>query len=90
MTVAHKVLHRYIDQNFERGFFDVKDLDPDKVMLRDRQGDSITLTLNVYCDILDANTNEIYAVSDLPHDLIHIGAKTPNTWKELERKKRYV
>lgn len=87
MTVAHRVLYKYVKENFAQGYFSIQYIDPDKVRIQDRKGESITLTLNLYCDILDAETNEIYAVSDLPHDLTHVGLKTPGSWKELERTK---
>lgn len=88
MTTAHKILHRYINQNLKSGCFTFQDIGLDKVLIRDKNGGRLILTMNLYCDIMDADTNVIYAKSDLPHDLMAIGYRTPNTWIEVERSQK--
>lgn len=85
MTVAQRVIHSYISQNFEKGHFTFQDVEPDKVLIRDNVGEVMTLTINLYCDIMDADSGKIYAKSDLPHDLMNVGLRVPTSWTELER-----
>lgn len=54
------------------------------VKVTTQDGKEMFFTMNIYEDILDATTNEVVAVSDLPHDLDKIrlyarpGSWTPN------------
>ncbi|NCC43880.1 MAG: hypothetical protein EOM18_09935 [Clostridia bacterium] len=63
----------------------MKDIGEDKVLLTDRTGASMTLTMNLYCDVMDAETRQIYAVSNLPHDLALVGNQLPTKWTEKLR-----
>lgn len=41
-----------------------------------------TFTTNLFMDIMDAQTKKIVAVSDLPHDLLHLSINSvPGSWK---------
>lgn len=83
MTRAQIILRKYIKKNFADGAVTITDIGDDKVRITDHTGESMTLTMNIYCDIMDADTKKIHAVSDLPHDLRHIGVQLPNDWTEI-------
>lgn len=85
MTRAQEVIKKYIYMNFHRDSVLLFPVDQDKIKLIDREGTSMTLTLNLYGDIMDADTRKIYAVSDLPHDLNRIGLQMPQSWREVDR-----
>lgn len=85
MTTAQKLIKKYIYINFHPDSVLLFFVDRDKVKLIDSEGESMTLTLNIYGDIMDAETKQIYAVSDLPHDLERIGQRLPESWREVDR-----
>lgn len=85
MTRAQELIKRYIYTNFHPDSVLLFPIDKDKVKLIDSEGESMTLTLNIYGDIMDAETKQIYAVSDLPHDLERIGQQLPESWREVDR-----
>lgn len=85
MTTAQKLIKKYIYINFHPDSVLLFPIDKDKVKLIDSEGASMTLTLNVFGDIMDAETRQIYAVSDLPHDLQSIGKQLPESWREVDR-----
>jgi len=85
MTTAQKLIKKYIYINFHPDSVLLFPIDKDKVKLIDSEGASMTLTLNVFGDIMDAETKQIYAVSDLPHDLERIGQQLPESWREVDR-----
>lgn len=85
MTIAQKLIKKYIYINFQPDSVLLFFVDRDKVKLIDSEGESMTLTLNIYGDIMDAETKQIYAVSDLPHDLERIGQQPPESWREVDR-----
>lgn len=81
MTQAQKILKKWIDKNF----VDVKVEYPtaDTATIIDYKGETMTVSINLYGDILEVGTNKILAVSDLPHDLLKIGYQIPKTWTEI-------
>lgn len=85
MTTAQKVIRKYIYVNFHPDSVLLFPIDKDKIKLTNSEGASMTLTLNVFGDIMDAETRQIYAVSDLPHDLQRIGKQLPESWMEVDR-----
>lgn len=85
MTRAQETIIKYIRQNFIDGSIKINMVDLDKVRITDHNGDRLTLTLNLYCDILDVETGQLYAISNLPHDILSIGTKMPTAWEELPR-----
>jgi hypothetical protein len=85
MTKAHIILHQYINKKFHEGAVKIQDIGQDEVKLTDCNGETMTLTMNIYCDIMDADTKQVYAKSNLPHDLNHIGTKLPTDWTEIPR-----
>ncbi len=85
MTAAQEVIKKYIYINFHPNGVLLFPVDQAKVKLIDSEGASMTLTMNLFGDIMDADTRQVYAVSDLPHDLNQIGAQLPQSWREVER-----
>lgn len=85
MTRAQEVINKYIYMNFHRDSVLLFPVDQDKIKIIDAEGASMTLTLNLYGDIMDAVTRKLYAISDLPHDLNRIGLQLPQSWKEVDR-----
>lgn len=85
MTNVQKSIQRYIDQMFIGE--DVKtELVGDSQIKVTENGGCVTLTMNIYGDIMDAETRKILAESDLPHDLMRIGhGEMPRSWHEVQR-----
>lgn len=85
MTRAQEVIKKYIYINFHPDSVQLFPVGRDKVKLIDSEGESMVLTMNIYGDIMDAETKQIYAVSDLPHDLERIDRQLPQSWREVDR-----
>lgn len=85
MTKAQESIRKYVYTNFHSDSVQLFPVGRDKVKLIDSEGESMILTLNIYGDIMDAETKQIYAVSDLPHDLERIGQQLPQSWREVDR-----
>ena len=85
MTRAQEVIKKYIYINFHPNSVLLFPINQDKIKLIDSKGESMTLTMNLFGDIMDADTKQIYAVSDLPHDLNQIGEQLPQSWREVDR-----
>lgn len=85
MTRAQEVIKKYIHINFHPDSVLLFPVGRDKVKLIDSEGESMVLTMNIFGDIMDAETKQIYAVSDLPHDLEGIGRQLPKSWREVDR-----
>ncbi len=85
MTRAQELIRKYIYTNFHPDSVLLFPVDRDKVKLIDSEGESMVLTMNIYGDIMDAESKQIYAVSDLPHDLSRICQQLPQSWKEVDR-----
>lgn len=79
MTNLQSDILQYLSIQFKGCHYDL--IGDDKVKVTDRNGESMTFTCNLYGDIMDADTKEILAVSDLPHDLDKIGTKRPTKWE---------
>ncbi len=85
MTRAQEVIKKYIHNNFHPDSVQLFLVGRHKVKLIDLEGGSMVLTMNIFGDIMDAETKQIYAVSDLPHDLERIDRQLPKSWKEVDR-----
>lgn len=83
MTIGQRTILRFIDKNFAPGTIRTTAVGNDKIKVTDRKGESIMLTMNIYCDIMDADTGSIYARSSLPHDINKIGNQLPADWTEV-------
>lgn len=86
MTIAQETIMRYIYQNFSPGSFYTTVIGKDRIKVTCFREKDVTLTLNLYGDIIDADTEDVYAISDLPHDLCSIGNKMPDSWQRVEHK----
>lgn len=85
MTWAQECICSYIRKNFVMGSVDLTLVGMDKVKVTDKKGDHMTLTMNLYGDIMDADSGKKYAISNLPRDLDKIGHKLPTDWMEVDR-----
>ena len=85
MTRAQEVIRKYIYTDFPKDGVLLFPTGKDKIKIIDEKGKSMTLTINLFGDILNADTGEMCAISDLPHDLCQIGLQLPQSWKEVEQ-----
>lgn len=83
MTRAQEAISKYIYNNFYYGSVRLIPEGDDKIKLIDEKGESMTLTLNCFGDIMDAGTKKVYAFSGLPHDLNPVGPQIPRNWKAV-------
>nr|CRY96959.1 hypothetical protein [uncultured prokaryote] len=81
MTKAQIILKKWIDKNFEN--VEIEFPTDSSATIKDKKGETMNISLNLYCDILETDSGKILAISDLPHDCITVGNKIPTTWKEL-------
>ena len=88
MTVEQKTILRYIEKNVLPSSISTVTVGNDKVKVIDSTGESMTLTMNIFCDIIDADTKLICAISDLPHDIYKIGNQLPGDWTEVDQQTR--
>lgn len=86
MTIVQEAIKKYIYINFHPNSVLLFPLDHDRIKVIDSEGESMTLTMNLFGDIMDADTKQIYAVSDLPHDMNRIGSQLPESWREVDRR----
>ncbi|MCI5996134.1 MAG: hypothetical protein MRZ45_09375 [Blautia sp.] len=84
MTEKQERIWRYMLERFEAGSVALMLIGSDRIRVTDGSGVSMTLTLNQYGDIIDADTGQVYAISDLPHDHTSTG-KFPTSWKDVDR-----
>lgn len=56
MTRGQEAIMRYVRQSFVGGSIRMETVGEDKVRGTDRTGEHMTLTMNLYCDIMDADT----------------------------------
>ena len=79
MTETQEDILRYLITQFKLCYYDLNEADKVKVM--DQHGASMTFTSNEFGDILDADTEQIVAISDIPHDIDKIGSRRPTKWE---------
>lgn len=83
MTKAQEWILRYIDTQFVRGSVRTSLEGDYTVRVTDRDGGSLRLTINLYGDIMDADTKEKIAECDVPHNLdrlSHSLTQEPRSW----------
>lgn len=84
MTNAQRQIIKYIDQNFAPGSVNKEFPDQCAVKITDRSGESLTFSINIFGDIMLANTKTVIAESDLPHDLMALSRHAePHSWTNL-------
>ncbi len=79
MTVAQKSIIKYLKTQFTDAQYILEGID--LVTVYSSCGYKNTFTADVFCDIIDARTRKTVAVSDLPHDLLHISTDLPGSWE---------
>lgn len=85
MTIAQQSIQKYILKNFHASGVALLPVGKDCVKVTDVNGESMTLTMNLFRDIMDADTKSIYAISDLPHEVDKVGFQMPRSWTEVDR-----
>ncbi len=88
MTEAQRMIVKYINENFLKGSVQVELKGSVEVKITDHNGEHMVLTVNLFCDIMDAATKKIIAVSNVPHDLdelIRCPSKLPTSWTNLSQ-----
>lgn len=80
MTVAQLDIKRYIETQFAGGYR-LAPIGDDAIELTDITGQKMRFTCNIFGDIMDKDTRQIIAISDLPHnlDLLRETAR-PESW----------
>ncbi len=78
MTIAQADIYKYLSTQFKGCRYE--SIGEYSVKVTDHTGQSMTFTCNLFGDIMDADTKEIVAISDLPHDLDKIGNQRPKNW----------
>jgi hypothetical protein len=62
------------------------DTGADKIRITDMRGDSMNLTMNLYCDILEVfadGRTKLVAESNIPHDLFEANLLLPTEWTDV-------
>lgn len=88
MTNAQKLIMKYLNKNFIPGSIHIDLLNEECVKVTDKQGDEMKLTINLFGDIMDADTHKIYAIANISHNLASLfldPTQMPTDWTELER-----
>ena len=81
MTIAQEDITRYIRTQFAGGYR----INPEGegvVRLTDKDGQTMRFTCNIFGDIMDADSKQIIAKSDLPHSLDRLSIYArPKNWE---------
>lgn len=88
MTRAQELLMKYIHKNFVEGSIQTEWVSGGTVKVTDKNGESMLLTMNLFGDIMDAETKKIYAEGNVPHNLdilMKNPYQLPTDWMELPR-----
>jgi hypothetical protein len=82
---AQVQIRKYIADRFFLDGIRIEDTGADQVRITDRKGDTMTLTCNLYGDILEVlpdGGKKLLAESNLEHDILTIGSKMPTRWTD--------
>lgn len=79
MNKAQIILNKWIRENFKEVAVEFETASTAKII--DKYNDTMTITLNLYGDILEVGTNKLLAISDLPHDIESVGNMIPQSWR---------
>lgn len=80
MTRKQALIKKFIHRRFFIEDIDVLLVGKDKVRITDKSKRSITLSMNEYGDIIDAETGECHAVSNLPREQGILSREEPSSW----------
>lgn len=64
MTRAQEMIINYINQQFVPGSVEIIPIGESHVKITDKNKESLTFTVNIFGDIIDADTNNVVAKSD--------------------------
>ena len=79
-TTAQKDLLKYVKTQFTG--VRVRPVGENGLEVIDGKGDTLTLSMNIYGDVMDADTKQIIAKSDLDHDLDRLPMNArPKAWE---------
>ncbi len=78
LTPAQSILLRYCHQ---KGMSGIELTGNGEVKATSREGEKIRLTINVYGDIMNADTRKIIADGNTDHDFLHI-YDIPDNWTD--------
>lgn len=87
MNNIQRWLVAYVNDNFVPGSVEIEPVGTDRLRITDTSGESMTFTMNIFCDVMDAETQKILAVSDVPHDLDELALRpgaVPTSWQNRE------
>lgn len=79
MTKAQIILKKWIKTQFTDEV-EIEFPTDATATITDKNGESMTISLNLYCDILEVPSKKILATSDLPHDMELVEDKIPQSW----------
>ena len=83
MTIAQSLIVKYINKNFVPGSVRICLMDDDIVKITDVHGAALSFTINLYGDILEAETKKLVAVGNVDHNLATLGIKLPTDWHDV-------
>lgn len=80
MTKGQEIIVKYLRTQFVGVRYTADG--SDVIVVHDRTGNSMKFTVNLYGDIMDYDTRQVIAKSNLPHDLaaLDMGAE-PISWE---------
>ena len=80
LTNGQKVIMQYIENYSGNLYTDPQPIGDSVIRVKEQNGTIKNLSCNVYCDIMDNDTKQISATSDLSHNLMTLGEKLPTKW----------
>lgn len=88
MTNVQKLIMKYVNKNFVPGSVDIGFLGNECVIVKDKTGDELKLTANLFGDIMDADTHKIYAMANISHNLAALllnPEQMPTDWTKMPK-----
>lgn len=79
VTRAQIILKKWIKTQFTDEV-EIQFPTKDTAKIIDIKNETMTITLNIYCDIIEIETKKVLAISDLPHDVMLVGNEIPQSW----------
>lgn len=79
MTRVQNMIVNYINQQFVPGSVIIIPVDESHVKITDKNKESLTFTVNIFGDIIDADTNKIIAEAKAAHTL-SVSFQEPKKW----------
>lgn len=80
LTRVQECIVNYLKTQFHEGVVTMTPKGDSSIILIDRTGAEMIFSANIYCDILDGDTGQLIATSDVPHTLDAVGTVLPKSW----------